>query len=75
MKQYFSAKKLGLYPDSILKMYEDAGALPDDLIEITDEQYEEFAGSAPGGKALGATPDGKPCWVDLPSEIGRDSEE
>lgn len=56
---------MGLYPDSILKMYEDAGSLPDDLVEITDEQYEEFAGASPDGKQIGADEDGMPCWVDF----------
>lgn len=43
--------------------------LPDDLLEVTDEELSSFwKKSAPEGKQLGAA-DGRPAWVSIPAVI------
>lgn len=42
---------------------EDAGTLPDDVIEITRETYEQFLGLHPEGKEIGADSSGRPVWI------------
>ena len=46
--------------------YEDAGTLPDDVIEITRETYEQFLGLHPEGKEIGADSSGRPIWINSP---------
>ena len=61
----FSATTKGFYPIELLDVYEQAGTLPADLVDITDETYAEFTGQPPAGKIRGSK--GKnPAWVDIP---------
>ncbi|MEB7559190.1 hypothetical protein NGC38_22015 [Kluyvera cryocrescens] len=54
------------YPVQLLDSYQDAGVLPTDLIDITDEDAGLFfEGEPPEGKVRGAGDDGYPCWVDI----------
>ncbi|KAB1583325.1 tail fiber assembly protein [Serratia marcescens] len=66
MGQYkFSATTTAFYPVEMLDMYEQAGTLPADLVDVTDEMYTEFTGQPPEGKMRGSK--GKnPGWVDIP---------
>ena len=61
----FSATTTSFYPVSLLDMYEQAGSLPTDLIDVTDEEYTTFTGIAPTSKMRGSI-NGKPAWVDMP---------
>ncbi|WP_145510121.1 MULTISPECIES: tail fiber assembly protein [Yersinia] len=63
---HFSATTLSFYPAELLDVYAEAGTLPDDLIEIGDDIYSEFANEAPVGKMRGADQKGKPVWVNVP---------
>ncbi|KKZ19040.1 hypothetical protein AAY84_07585 [Serratia marcescens] len=61
----FSATTTGFYPVALLDSYEQAGTLPADLVDVTDETYATFTGRAPEGKMRGSK--GKnPAWVDIP---------
>lgn len=64
---HFSASSLGFYPSVMFEDYKAAGSLPGDLVEMTDDEVSTFRLSpTPSGKRLGATADGRPCWVDVP---------
>jgi hypothetical protein len=62
----FSAITVGFYPVSMLDSYEQAGTLPTDLVDVTDDTYTEFTGQPPEGKTRGSNPQGLPAWVDIP---------
>lgn len=64
-KYFFSPSTLGFYPESMFDLYIAAGTLPEDIVEVTDEEYSEYSGQPPLGKTRGVK-DGKPAWVDLP---------
>ncbi|TXE22162.1 tail fiber assembly protein [Serratia ureilytica] len=67
MGQYkFSATTTAFYPVEMLDMYEQAGTLPADLVDVTDETYTEFTGQPPEGKMRGGDKNGQPAWVDIP---------
>ena len=66
MGQYkFSATTTSFYPVGLLDMYENAGTLPADLVDVSDEDYTTFTGQPPEGKTRGSKGD-KPAWVDIP---------
>lgn len=65
MKAQFSPSLLSFYPQNMIddESYEN---LPDDLIEVTDEELSTYwKQSAPAGKQLG-TSGRRPSWVNLP---------
>jgi hypothetical protein len=63
----FSAKTNSFYPESLREFYEEAGTLPDDLLDVSDESYSIFSGQPPEGKVRGSKK-GKPAWVDIPPQ-------
>jgi len=65
MNCFFSAKTKGFYPEALMQDYESAGTLPEDIVEISGEEYETYCGMPPAGKKLGSS-DGRPAWVDIP---------
>lgn len=64
MRYFFSNQDGGFYPEDTLKYCKSIGALPDDLVEVSADEYDEFTGANPDGKL--------PCynkkmlWVDAP---------
>lgn len=42
MKYFYSIKKQGFYPEDMFDAYEAAGSLPDDLKEISEDDYNAF---------------------------------
>lgn len=64
-KIYFSASSMGFYPEALMSDYESGSGWPSDAVEITKEQWIEYAGNPPSGKTLGSS-SGAPCWVDSP---------
>ena len=65
MKAQFSPSLLSFYPQNMIddESYEN---LPDDLIEVADEELSTYwKRSAPVGKQFG-TASGRPSWVNLP---------
>ncbi|CAI1863479.1 tail fiber assembly protein [Serratia proteamaculans] len=61
----FSAKTNSFYPESLREYYEEAGTLPTDLIDVTDEVYATFSGQPPEDKVRGSKK-GLPAWIDIP---------
>ncbi|WP_337050173.1 tail fiber assembly protein [Serratia fonticola] len=62
----FSATTVAFYPIAMLELYEQAGTLPADLVDVTDEDYQTFIGLPPAGKMRGSKGK-KPAWVDMPA--------
>lgn len=52
---FFSPGSKSFYLQELFPEYEDAGTLPDDVIEITRETYEQFLGLHQKGKRLALT--------------------
>lgn len=65
----FSATTLSFYPAELLDVYTAAGTLPDDLVDIDDDIYAQFAAQPPAGKMRGADKKGKPEWVNVPAPV------
>lgn len=63
----FSATTKSFYPVEMLDIYEAAGTLPADLVDVTDKDYTIFTGTAPDGKTRGSNKKGQPAWVGIPS--------
>lgn len=63
---FFSPASKSFYLQELFPEYEDAGTLPDDVIEITRETYEQFLGLHPEGKEIGADSSGRPIWINSP---------
>ncbi|MGL5283974.1 MAG: tail fiber assembly protein [Plesiomonas shigelloides] len=68
MRAYFSSCNLSFIPAA----WKDDGTYtseswPADTVLLTQEEADTYwKVSAPEGKQLGSTPDGRPCWVDIP---------
>lgn len=45
--QLFSNQTRGFYPIKSLRYYKSVNALPDDLVRVSDSEYEKFVGAAP----------------------------
>jgi hypothetical protein len=68
MKAQFSPSLLSFYPQNMIddESYEN---LPDDLLEVTDEELLTFwKKPAPEGKQLGAI-EGRPAWVAITESL------
>lgn len=63
---FFSPGSKSFYLQELFPEYENAGTLPDDVIEITRETYEQFLGLHPEGKEIGADSSGRPVWINSP---------
>lgn len=63
---YFSPSTLAFYPEELLEVYEAAGTLPDDIIEMDEGVFEEFSNNPPAGYQRGADKDGHPEWHLIP---------
>lgn len=73
MKNYIFCDQNDKYSPAVLNSfyrvadkadYEKAGTWPDNFVEVTEEEFAEFTGTAPAGKILGSV-DGHPAWVDI----------
>ncbi|WP_440514398.1 tail fiber assembly protein [Serratia sarumanii] len=65
-KYYYSPSENIAYSGVLMEAYENAGTLPDDLVEITDSDFQEyFLGLIPEGKCRTANAQGFPAWEDL----------
>ncbi|MBS9425690.1 tail fiber assembly protein [Photorhabdus caribbeanensis] len=64
---YYSAKTNAFYPIELQQNYIASGSLPDDIIEVGLDIYQEYAANnAPEGKYRIAGENGLPEWVDIP---------
>lgn len=64
----FSKSDMAFYPKSELAAYEEAGTLPDDVVEVSDVVRDEYNFMPPAGKKLGVNSNGKPAWVNRTKE-------
>ncbi|EAV2253163.1 tail fiber assembly protein [Salmonella enterica] len=63
----YSAKSNSFYFSDFKSDYENAGTWPDDVIDVDDAVYVEFAANEPpAGKMRAGGDDGLPTWVDIP---------
>ncbi|MFD0710181.1 tail fiber assembly protein [Photorhabdus akhurstii] len=64
---YYSAKTNAFYPIELQQNYIASGSLPDDIIEVSLDIYQEYAANnAPEGKYRIAGQNGLPEWADIP---------
>lgn len=63
-KIYYSANNNSFYFESLLNRYSDA---PPDLIIVSEDVFNEFAGSPPNGKMRVPDEHGLPAWGDIPA--------
>lgn len=65
---YFSRSIIGFIPEQYRTdgTYTDETWPSDALLLTQDESDAYWKVSAPHGKQLGSTPEGRPCWVDIP---------
>jgi hypothetical protein len=62
MNKLYSVSKNTFYPANGLEEYKNAGTLPDDLIEVTDESFVEFSKFTNGDLIRVAGRNGLPEW-------------
>ncbi|WP_323838454.1 tail fiber assembly protein [Photorhabdus africana] len=64
---YYSAKTNAFYPIELQQNYIASGSLPDDIIEVSLDIYQEYAANnVPEGKYRIAGQNGLPEWADIP---------
>ncbi|MQL46639.1 tail fiber assembly protein [Photorhabdus khanii] len=64
---YYSVKMNAFYPVEMKQDYIDAGSLPNDIMEVSNDIYQEYAANnAPEGKYRIAGKNGLPEWADIP---------
>jgi len=63
----FNPQNCAFYPHSLKSSYIEAGAWPDDGIDVEFETFKQFRlNLPPSGMTVGADVDGKPIWVPTP---------
>lgn len=63
-KIFFCAKTNGFYPEEFQEQYVDAGTWPEDLTEVSQEQYQLLIGAQSHGKIIVPDEDGYPVLSD-----------
>ncbi|MCC8386365.1 tail fiber assembly protein [Photorhabdus laumondii subsp. laumondii] len=64
---FYSAKTNSFYPIELKQNYIASGSLPDDVIEVSLDIYQDYAANnAPEGKYRIAGQNGLPEWADIP---------
>lgn len=64
---YYSAKINAFYPEIMMTDYKASNSWPDDVIQVDEDIYIEFAATEPPpGKIRAADKKGSPCWIDIP---------
>jgi hypothetical protein len=66
MMRLFSKTTLAAYPAEDLELYRDAGTLPGDLVEVTDEAWAEIMAAEGAGKVISSDANGYPIAIDAP---------
>ena len=68
MKIFFSPSLISFYPEDI-----NYNSLPDDLVEITESQWQELINGQSNGKVIGSDKNGKPLLLERP-ELTKDEQ-
>ncbi|KGT95249.1 hypothetical protein NG99_04305 [Erwinia typographi] len=66
MKFYFSPSNLAFYQDAFRSYYDAAGSWPADVVEISEDVFNQFTCATPDGKVLTCV-SGQPLWEDAPA--------
>ncbi|OHV11197.1 tail fiber assembly protein [Kushneria phosphatilytica] len=67
MPHRFSPSEKAFYSVALEARYRAEKSWPNDLVDVTDAQYREYAlSSPPVGKMLSADAAGTPTWIDVP---------
>lgn len=66
MSYYYSATQNAFFHDDLRENYQASGNWPNDLIEITDEYYQELLTGQSNGKLVAADENGNPVLIDHP---------
>lgn len=67
-KIFYSAKENTFFFESMKADYEKKGYWPADLREVSQDEYQVYAGEKPPeGKKRGGDSSGNPVWVDIPA--------
>ncbi|WNJ80519.1 tail fiber assembly protein [Cedecea neteri] len=61
----FSKETLAFYPVVESQLYIDAGTLPDDVIEVSEDVRNVYNAQPPAGKKLAVNKKGMPVWADM----------
>lgn len=61
---YYSPSTNTFIYDSLIEKYAEAGTLPDDLKEVSDDVYQEFAAENPPEGKVRGTLGGMPIWIE-----------
>ncbi len=70
MKYFFSPSACSVYPSDMHEVYQAAGTLPDDLVEINEAEYQHyFLSPVPSGQQLSVDENGKPCFIEVVTDI------
>ena len=72
MTMHYSPASGGFYPESMLQEYESAGALPADLIEVSDADYAALMVANSAGKRIAPGAGGYPMAVSPPPPTAAD---
>ncbi|MGD8163417.1 tail fiber assembly protein [Pantoea sp. FN0307] len=63
---FFSASEKTFFIKATLPLYENAGTLPGDIIEVDNKVARRFMADAQPGKVIGIDDSGFPIWIDAP---------
>ncbi|MCE1279765.1 tail fiber assembly protein [Enterobacter hormaechei] len=74
MEYLYSPKENAFYPAALEDAYRAAGTLPDDLVPVETDVFNEFSACPPQGKIRAVGDDGLPCWVDIPQKVVTEDE-
>lgn len=65
MRNKYSPSLNTFFLADFMARYEDAGTLPDDAVEVTEDVFNQYFGEPPEGKMLAPDSNGLPSWVDI----------
>lgn len=68
MQMGFSAKSNAFYFLDEEAAYRRNGIWQEDIIPVSDEVWQQFAGTPPEGKQRGSGKEGMPVWTDIPEQ-------
>lgn len=69
MKINYSPFKNAFYEEEHKERYLLSGTWPDDLIEVSRDDFIEYGGNPPEGKTRAPGPDNKPAWLTIPLDF------
>lgn len=65
MQNKYSPSMNTFFMAEFMRRYEQAGTLPDDAVDVSEEVFNEFAGEPPEGMMRVAGSNGLPAWSEI----------